>query len=55
MIVRLPLFDDAAMRMRRLTILLLLAANLLAACGTKGSLYMPTEEERRAADLKQKR
>jgi predicted small lipoprotein YifL len=37
--------------MRRLAALLL-ACLLLAACGTKGSLYIPSEEQRRAADSK---
>jgi predicted small lipoprotein YifL len=42
------------MRMRRL-IPLILVATLLAACGTKGALYIPTAEQRAATDSKQKR
>jgi predicted small lipoprotein YifL len=38
--------------MRRLAALLLVACTVLAACGTKGALYIPTEEQRRAADSK---
>jgi predicted small lipoprotein YifL len=41
--------------MRRLVLLIVAAATLLAACGTKGPLYIPTEEQRRAADGNQKR
>jgi predicted small lipoprotein YifL len=41
--------------MRPLIPLLLLAATLLGACGTKGALYIPTEEQRQASDSKQKR
>jgi predicted small lipoprotein YifL len=47
--------DHAAIRMRRLIPLLVLTATLLAACGTKGSLYIPTAEQRAATDSKQKR
>jgi predicted small lipoprotein YifL len=41
--------------MPRLIPLLALVALVLSACGTKGNLYIPTEEQRRAADLKQNR
>ncbi len=40
--------------MRRLILLVVLAATLLAACGTKGPLYIPTEEQRAALNSKSK-
>ncbi len=51
----MPRSNHATTRMRRLIPLLALAATLLAACGTKGSLYIPTAEQRAATDSKQKR